>query len=61
MAAQQGSPESLQQLVEIAKSTSSASSGQGGSSIGKDDKARLTKDKKVHICCRCYSDEVGLL
>ncbi|KAH8935189.1 hypothetical protein BDL97_17G016600 [Sphagnum fallax] len=47
LAAQQGSPESLQQLVEIAKSTSSASSGQGGSSIGKDDKARLTKDKKL--------------
>ncbi|CAK9867154.1 unnamed protein product [Sphagnum jensenii] len=47
LAAQPGSPESLQQLVEIAKSTSSASSGQGGSSTGKDDKARLTKDKKL--------------
>ncbi|CAK9208187.1 unnamed protein product [Sphagnum jensenii] len=46
LAARPGSPESLQQLVEIAKSTSSAS-GQGSASTGKDDKSRLTKDKKL--------------
>ncbi len=50
LAARPGSPESLQQLVEIAKSTSSAS-GQGSASTGKDDKSRLTKDKKVCLAC----------
>lgn len=46
LAARPGSPESLQQLVEIAKNTTS-SSGQAGLGISKDDKGRLLKDKKV--------------
>lgn len=41
-----GSPESLQQLVEIAKNTSSISGGQGGAIAGKDDKVRSSKEKR---------------
>lgn len=46
LAARPDSPVSLQQLVEIARTTSS-SSGQGGTSSNKEDKIRLAKDKKV--------------
>lgn len=41
-----GSSESLQQLVEIAKNSSSISVGQSGSITGKDDKARSLKEKR---------------
>lgn len=46
LAARPDSPVSLQQLVEIARTTSS-NSGQGGTGSNKEDKIRLAKDKKV--------------
>lgn len=46
LAARPDSPVSLQQLVEIARTTSS-SSGQGGAGSSKEDKIRMAKDKKV--------------
>jgi hypothetical protein len=48
LAARPDSPVSLQQLVEIARTTSS-SSGQGGTGSNKEDKIRMAKDKKVII------------
>ncbi|KAL3683907.1 hypothetical protein R1sor_001929 [Riccia sorocarpa] len=45
LAARPGSSEALQQLVELAKNTSNASS-QGGAS-GKDDKSKIPKEKKL--------------
>ena len=49
LAARPGSPESLQQLVEIVKNPSTAAL--SGIAIGKDDATRQVKDKKVTEDC----------
>ncbi|CAM6118665.1 unnamed protein product [Calypogeia fissa] len=46
LASRPGSPEALQQLVEVAKNASASLAGQG-SSATKEDKGRLSKDKKI--------------
>ncbi|XP_010258903.1 PREDICTED: CCR4-NOT transcription complex subunit 1 isoform X3 [Nelumbo nucifera] len=47
LAMRPGSPESLQQLVEIARNPASNSAALSGLAVGKDDKARQSRDKKV--------------
>lgn len=42
-----GSPESLQQLIEDVRNVSSNAAGQNASSIGKEEKARQSRDKKA--------------
>lgn len=42
-----GSPESLQQLIEIARNPTANTSSMASIAIGKEDKARQSRDKKV--------------
>lgn len=46
LAAKPGSPESLQQLIEIVRNPSNVNAS-SGATTGKEDKARQSKDKKV--------------
>ncbi|XP_065859281.1 uncharacterized protein [Euphorbia lathyris] len=47
LAAKSGSPESLQQLIEIVKNPSANSAALSSFTVGKEDKARQSRDKKV--------------
>ncbi|KAF9613129.1 hypothetical protein IFM89_005608 [Coptis chinensis] len=47
LATRPGSPESLQQLVEIARNPTSIAATLSGFTMGKDEKARLSRDKKA--------------
>lgn len=47
LAQKPGSPESLQQLVEVVKNPAASVAALSGVNVGKDDKARQSKDKKV--------------
>ncbi|KAF9595814.1 hypothetical protein IFM89_005300 [Coptis chinensis] len=47
LATRPGSPESLQQLVEIARNPASIAGTLSGFNMGKDEKARLSRDKKA--------------
>lgn len=47
LAAKPGSPESLQQLVEMVKNPASNVAAPSAINVGKEDKARQSRDKKV--------------
>lgn len=47
VAAKPGSPESLQQLIELVKNPATGVVAVSGFNIGKEDKSRQLKDKKV--------------
>lgn len=47
VAAKPGSPEYLQQLVEIIKNPAASAAAISGVNVGKEDKAKLARDKKV--------------
>lgn len=47
LASKPGSPESLQQLVEMVKNPSANVAASSGVNVGKEDKARQSRDKKV--------------
>lgn len=49
VAAKPGSPESLQQLVEIVKNPAANVAAPSGVTVGKDDKARQSRDKKASV------------
>ncbi|KAH9788463.1 transcription regulator [Citrus sinensis] len=48
LAAKPGSPESLQQLIEIVRNPAANANASSGATTAKDDKARQSKDKKAH-------------
>ena len=47
VASKPGSPESLQQLIEIVRNPSSSLATLSSATVGKEDKARQSRDKKV--------------
>ena len=49
LAAKPGSPESLQQLVEMVKNPAYILGALSAINVGKEDKARISKDKKVGV------------
>lgn len=49
LAMRPGSPESLLQLVEIARNPAANSAALSGLTVGKEDKARQSRDKKVSL------------
>lgn len=49
VAAKPGSPESLQQLVETIKNPAANVAALSGINVGKDDKARQSREKKASI------------
>lgn len=51
LAAKPGSPDSLQQLIEIVKNPVANAASLSGFTIGKEDKARQSRDKKVRGLC----------
>lgn len=56
VAAKPGPPESLQQLVELVKNPAAGVVAISGVNVGKEDKARQLKEKKVtgYLSVHCY-------
>ncbi|KAK3006153.1 hypothetical protein RJ639_016633, partial [Escallonia herrerae] len=61
LAARPGSPESLQQLVEIARNPAGIAATLSGASVAKDDSTRLARDKKVTALPVASREEYSIL